>query len=157
MNSRLAFAPNARAEIKTEQTSRFLFTCYIGAVYFRYGMSPIKSWLDRLINSDGSPTDPGPLEPAQPTPALFQSSQPPLRTNSPQSNVLSKFNQILSQKHLTVVWHCEGSGPAHERLWTVECLVDGEQKGRGSGRNVKLAKENAAKDASVAMGLQMSV
>lgn len=45
----------------------------------------------------------------------------------------------------------DASGPDHNRLFTVEVLVEGEVKGRGRGRRKAEAEQNAAEDALAAL------
>ena len=44
------------------------------------------------------------------------------------------------------------SGPPHERLFQVECQVDGSEPGWGEGRSKRLAEQAAAKVALAALG-----
>jgi ribonuclease-3 len=155
MQSRLAFAPSALEETKTEAASRFLLTSYIGAVYYRYGLSPIKAWIDRLIEPDDPPVHSNPPQPSQLPPAIPQSPQHTHHINPAQGNALAMFNQTLQQNGMTAEWPAESSGPPHALRWSVRCLVNGVEKGKGSGRNQKLAREEAAKVASVNMGFTL--
>ena len=45
----------------------------------------------------------------------------------------------------------DASGPDHDRLFTVEVLVEGEVKGRGKGRRKTEAEQRAAEDALAAL------
>jgi hypothetical protein len=140
MQSRLAFAPSALEETKTEavghtrhhilshhltyplQASRFLLTSYIGAVYYRYGLSPIKAWIDRLIEPDDPPVHSNPPQPSQLPPAIPQSPQHTHHINPAQGNALAMFNQTLQQNGMTAEWPAESSGPPHALRWSVRCL-----------------------------------
>jgi len=150
MKTRLAFAPAALEETKTEKASRFLLTSYIGAVYYRYGLSPIKTWIDGLIDPDGPPSVPP--QPSYVPPALPQSPPQIHHINPPQNNILATFNQTLQQNGMTAEWPAESVGPAHALRWSVKCMVNGIERGQGIGRNQKTAREEAAKVASVSMG-----
>ncbi|KAI8990486.1 hypothetical protein BD414DRAFT_458984 [Trametes punicea] len=93
-----------------------------------------------------------PLAPPQPNIA-----PPPLPTNplapaQPHSAFLPLFNQIAQQRRLEVQYPAQFSGPAHAGRWTVQCLVNGIERGVGTGSSKQLAKEEAARQAYHAMG-----
>jgi dsRNA-specific ribonuclease len=98
------------------QASRFLLTSYLGAVYYRRGLSPIQAWIDRLIDPDGTPA--GPQQPPNTPPALPHSQI----HHSPQNNSLSAFNQQCGQIGYSVEWPAESNGPAHALRWSVKCM-----------------------------------
>lgn len=145
MKTHLAFAPSALEETKTEAASRALLTSYLGAVYYRYGLSQIQAWIDRLIDPDQPATHPCPTQPSQLPPALPGSPQQTQFINSAQDNILATFNQKLQQKGFTADWSAESTGPAHALRWTVKCIVNGVERGQGTGRNQNLARKEAAK------------
>ncbi|KIJ66250.1 hypothetical protein HYDPIDRAFT_86964 [Hydnomerulius pinastri MD-312] len=89
--------------------------------------------------------------------------------NTPSVNALALFNQTCSQRGLIINWESESEGPPHQPRWQVKCLgeclhspllcrvliglpVNGVLKGTGNGRNQKVAKEEAARQAFQAMG-----
>ncbi|KIM82356.1 hypothetical protein PILCRDRAFT_820762 [Piloderma croceum F 1598] len=152
MKSRLAFAPAALEETKTEAASRFLLTSYLGAVYYRYGLPPIKAWIDKLIDPNDQSANSAPPQPTQMPPALPQSPSQIQSINPAQDNILAIFNQRLQQNGMTAEWPAESIGPAHALRWHVKCVVGGVEKGQGGGRNQNMAKKEAAKIAYLNMG-----
>jgi len=88
-----------------------------------------------LPNMPIAPNMPNPLAPAQPHTAF-----------------LPLFNQTANQRRMFVEYPATFSGPAHAGKWTVKCVVNGMEKGAGSGASKQLAKEEAARQAYFAMG-----
>ncbi|KAI9057724.1 hypothetical protein FKP32DRAFT_1583248 [Trametes sanguinea] len=98
----------------------------------------------------GHPPPPGlPPPPAIPPPPLPAN---PLAPAQPHSAFLPLFNQTAQQRRLEVQYPAQFSGPAHAGRWTVQCLVNGIEKGIGTGSSKQLAKEEAARQAYHAMG-----
>lgn len=97
--------------------------------------------------------------PRQPyfSPSQPSSPPPPLPSN-PMPSVgislvnLALVNQTAAQKGIHVSYPAEQVGPSHQPTWTVRCCMNGEEKGIGVGKSQKIAKEDAAKQAWVAMG-----
>jgi len=78
---------------------------------------------------------------------------PPLPNNTVSSGVLlAQFNQTAAQRGLKVEWNAAQSGPGHALTWNIDCIVNGITKGTGAGKNKQQAKEEAARQASQAMG-----
>ncbi|RPD57039.1 hypothetical protein L227DRAFT_507228 [Lentinus tigrinus ALCF2SS1-6] len=102
-------------------------------------------------NTYGIPPQPAapppPMNPPPPLPAFN-----PLAPAQPQSAFLPLFNQTAQQRRLEVQYPAQFSGPAHAGRWTVQCLVNGFEKGIGTGPSKQLAKEEAARQAYHAMG-----
>ena len=48
----------------------------------------------------------------------------------------------------------EVAGPPHDRRFTCAAMIDGEQRGVGSGASKKAAEQEAAKQALAALGLE---
>ena len=48
----------------------------------------------------------------------------------------------------------EAEGPPHDRSFTCAAVVDGEERGRGSGKTKKAAEQEAAQQALAALGLE---
>ncbi|EKM61301.1 uncharacterized protein PHACADRAFT_247810 [Phanerochaete carnosa HHB-10118-sp] len=103
------------------------------------------------------PPPPQPPPPAGPPPPL--PSMPsalgisnPLAPAQPQTAFLPLFNQTANQRRMFVEYPAAFSGPAHAGKWTVKCVVNGIEKGTGSGASKQLAKEEAARQAYFAMG-----
>ncbi|KAI0830533.1 hypothetical protein BC628DRAFT_1312516 [Trametes gibbosa] len=78
--------------------------------------------------------------------------QNPLAPAQPHSAFLPLFNQTAQQRRLEVQYPAMFSGPPHAGRWTVSCLVNGMEKGLGTGASKQLAKEEAARQAYYAMG-----
>jgi len=99
-----------------------------------------------------SPPRSSPFPPAPP------SSPPPPLPSHPLPSVglslvnLALVNQTASQKGFQVSYPAEQVGPPHQPTWTVRCCMNGEEKGIGVGKSQKIAKEDAARQAWVAMG-----
>ncbi|KAJ8474516.1 hypothetical protein ONZ51_g7179 [Trametes cubensis] len=79
---------------------------------------------------------------------------PPLPPSTPQphSAFLPLFNQTAQQRRLEVTYPAQFTGPPHAGRWTVQCVVNGIERGVGSGTSKQLAKEEAARQAYHAMG-----
>ncbi|OSD03297.1 hypothetical protein PYCCODRAFT_1444638 [Trametes coccinea BRFM310] len=90
-----------------------------------------------------------PPPPANPPPPLPSN---PLAPAQPHSAFLPLFNQTAQQRRLEVQYPAQFSGPAHAGRWTVQCLVNGIERGIGTGSSKQLAKEEAARQAYHAMG-----
>ncbi|TBU63727.1 hypothetical protein BD310DRAFT_973340 [Dichomitus squalens] len=90
-----------------------------------------------------------PPQPHMPAPPLPPN---PLAPAAPQSAFLPLFNQTAQQRRLEVQYPAQFTGPAHAGRWTVQCLVNGIEKGIGTGPSKQLAKEEAARQAYYAMG-----
>ncbi|EIM79006.1 uncharacterized protein STEHIDRAFT_34753, partial [Stereum hirsutum FP-91666 SS1] len=65
----------------------------------------------------------------------------------PTAAFLPAFNQLAAQRKHAIEWQAQSTGPSHAPAWTVNCLVDGFQKGYGTGKSKQLAKEAAARQA----------
>ncbi|KAF5384825.1 hypothetical protein D9615_001373 [Tricholomella constricta] len=76
----------------------------------------------------------------------------PLAPAQPSLPFLPLFNQTATQRRVTVEYPAEFSGPPHAGRWSVRCIVNGIQKGVGTGSSKQIAKEEAARQAYYAMG-----
>ncbi|KII93595.1 hypothetical protein PLICRDRAFT_35823 [Plicaturopsis crispa FD-325 SS-3] len=106
------------------------------------------------VQSPSQPHTPTPT-PSQPPPYQLPQTagygSPPAPTPS-SFTLLALFNQTAAQRGMSVSYPAESTGPPHAPRWTVRCVVDGAEKGVGVGRNQKVAKEEAAKQAFQALG-----
>lgn len=105
----------------------------------------------------GTPPPPPPGEaPPPPPPNIpppsFGGAYAPSPTAPSGTQYLPLFNQVATQRRLTVDYPAEFSGPPHAGRWFVRCVVNGVQKGEGYGASKQLAKEEAARQAYQAMG-----
>lgn len=174
------------------QEARALFYAYLGGVYSERGLETVQQWMSRLLlgQDDGiaPPPDPPPKKikneeySSYTTSPIFFGSQPPpspprqvpkppnpLSPAQPTLSFLPLFNQMATQRRVTVEYPAEFSGPPHAGQWTVRCVgklnntrtsvviyvrdqVNGISKGVGAGSSKQIAKEEAARQAYYAMG-----
>ncbi|KAJ7922852.1 hypothetical protein B0H13DRAFT_1982054 [Mycena leptocephala] len=68
---------------------------------------------------------------------------------------ITQLNNYLQgrQASHTLSWVEFSVGPSHEIKWTVQCKVSGEVKGTGVADNKAAAKEEAARQALIALGV----
>lgn len=121
---------------------RELFTPWIDVAYreikIEHGVSDAAAELDPKLFSEPS-TD---ATQRLPPPAL----QP--------TGHLSLFNQTLTQRGRFVEWvFSDASSQARTPMWDVEALVDSRCIGRGRGGTKKAAKNDAARQALVYLGV----
>ncbi|KAJ7717485.1 hypothetical protein DFH07DRAFT_973572 [Mycena maculata] len=64
---------------------------------------------------------------------------------------LNNYFQAQKASH-TLSWVEYSTGPSHEIKWTVQCKISGEVKGTGVADSKAAAKEEAARQALVALG-----
>ncbi|KAG6818078.1 hypothetical protein H0H87_009233 [Tephrocybe sp. NHM501043] len=76
----------------------------------------------------------------------------PLAPAQPSLPFLPLFNQTAAQRRVAVDYPAEFSGPPHAGQWNVRCIVNGIEKGIGTGPSKQIAKEEAARQAYYAMG-----
>ncbi|KAJ6541929.1 hypothetical protein B0H19DRAFT_1381477 [Mycena capillaripes] len=71
------------------------------------------------------------------------------------ANSITMLNNYFQAKQAThtLSWAESSSGPSHEIKWTVQCKVSGEVKGTGVADSKAAAKEEAARQALVALGV----
>ncbi|KDQ53905.1 hypothetical protein JAAARDRAFT_182669 [Jaapia argillacea MUCL 33604] len=81
-----------------------------------------------------------------------QTSSPPPMSGTGK-NHLAFFNEIATQRRLQVVFPPPvNTGSQHVPRWEVVCIVDGVEKGRGTGKSKQSAKDEAAREACRNMG-----
>jgi len=83
------------------------------------------------------------------------SSQPPTYCLREMANSVTQLNNYFQARQAshTVSWVEYSTGPSHAIKWTVECKVSGEVKGTGVADSKAAAKEEAARQALVALGV----
>ena len=72
---------------------------------------------------------------------------------------LSLFNQYMQQQGKCVEWvylDSEGEGTKTTPIWVVRAMVEGECLGRGRGSTKKAARNEAAKEGLLALGIYVS-
>ncbi|KAG5342030.1 hypothetical protein C0989_005710 [Termitomyces sp. Mn162] len=171
---KLRYAPGEQDKVGSPEAIRRFFDTYVGALHIRSGGSIIQDWISRLIDPDAEHMPP-PQWPAVSNASIStgqsvwtgasvpmppSSSPPPL----PPDNIstigmagrtlvsLALVNQTAVQRGVNVTYGAEQTGPPHMPTWTVRCLMNGVEQGRGTGKSQKVAKEEAARQAWVRMG-----
>ena len=152
---------------------------YVGGVYEEQGLEAVRCWLEPLFRPymveayrvvrvqhglpptsdythDQSSTTPnmGIRMPFTPT----WSTPPPSRIAASIGH-LSLFNQLLQQKSKTIEWvysDSAGAGTRTTPIWIVKAMVENECLGRGQGSTKKAAKNEAAKEGLVKLGVYES-
>lgn len=152
---------------------------YVGGVYEEQGLEAVRGWLEPLFRPymveayrvvrvqhglpptsdythDQSSTAPnmGIRMPFTPT----WSTPPPSRIAASIGH-LSLFNQLLQQKSKTIEWvysDSAGAGTRTTPIWIVKAMVENECLGRGQGSTKKAAKNEAAKEGLVKLGVYES-
>jgi ribonuclease-3 len=161
------------AVLDQSDESRLLFHSYVGAVYMQKGLPVVLNWISRLVCPESEPlaapgnsvpntnptlsSSPPPYSSSTLAPAPPSAPPPPMLATPaagglPPVNALSLFNQTCSQRGIVINWDSEAEGPPHQPRWAVKCLVNGMLRGAGTGRNQKVAKEEAARQAFQALG-----
>ena len=72
---------------------------------------------------------------------------------------LSLFNQHLQQQSKSIEWvyvDSAGEGTKTTPIWVVRAMIDGECLGRGRGSTKKAARNEAAKEGLIALGIYVS-
>ena len=138
-----------RSVLDKPEEARFLFNCYVGAVYTQKGLQVVTDWIGRLVNpasepppvpgetfnnqpatTAGPPPPPPPptyfAQPPAPAPPPPSTAPPPMPSMPPppppSQGVLAIFNQTCMQRGLTVEWKPEMTGPPHNPRWEVKCI-----------------------------------
>jgi len=154
------------------------FHSYVGAVYITKGSPVVQTWIAKLIDPEadvGPQTQPGQSATAMPNQNNNASPGPTdtsTGTNTSTSLVVpvSMVNEVAIQRGHAINYVASSEGPSHLPSWTVRCLskclslftawtffdgfsaVNNVEKGMGVACTQKIAKEEAARRAWVAMG-----
>ncbi|KAF9649367.1 ribonuclease III [Thelephora ganbajun] len=161
-----------------------VFESYIGGLYLDQGLEAVGSWLRplllpyvlesyRMVREEYGlpPSDGGP--PAKTVTPFAQLStnismeasrsmwaSPPLARYSATSvGHLALFNQRLQQESKRVEWvytDSAGEGTKTTPVWVVRAIVDGNCVGRGRGSTKKAAKNEAAKEGLIKLGVDIT-
>jgi dsRNA-specific ribonuclease len=154
--NKLRYSPDVAESIKSPKELLFLLDSYVGAVYLQSGLAPIQEWLRRLIDPDSQPHPPSPSSAPTHYNNMMSNYHPPQPSTSPpplpQLISLSLVNQTAMQKGTPVVYEAESSGPPHQPRWVVRCKIGGVERGSGVATSQKKAREEAARQAFLAMG-----
>jgi len=103
---------------------------------------------------------PAPTTQPPPLPHPLPPGYPPASNSTSSTSAMSipwlslaAVNQAASQRHASINYVADTmTGPPHAPTWTVHCLIDNVERGVGIGKNQKIAKEEAAKNAFITMG-----
>jgi len=151
------------------------FHSYVGAVYLTKGLPVVQTWIAKLIDPEadvGPQTQPsGQSATAQNNNASGHAGASTTTSASTSLVVpISMVNEVAIQRRHAIDYVASSEGPSHLPTWTVRCqskcpniftawtffdgfsAVDNVEKGMGVGSNRKIAKEEAARRAWVAMG-----
>ncbi|KAF8634873.1 hypothetical protein AX15_000628 [Amanita polypyramis BW_CC] len=160
---KLRYVPNTTVDA---QTCRTFLDTYIGALYIRNGLQAVQDFVSKLIDpsapqEDQEMTDTVLFNPYHHTPPQPSHPPPPAPPDYTQTVVgssnsmnvvsLAVFNQVATQRGYVISWQAESTGPPHQPTWTVRCCLNGVEKGRGTGRSQKMAKEDAIRQAWTVM------
>ncbi|KAF8665314.1 hypothetical protein AX16_000334 [Volvariella volvacea WC 439] len=154
---------------ESPQEMRKLINKYAGALFIRNGLDSLRAWVQQIIEPEAEQiqpmqTDPPsydhgwqrspPQPPTMPPPPLPTGRPYPPAPPAPGLGIpsLALVNQTAMQRGYHLTYSASQTGPAHLPTWTVTCLVNGVERGRGTGRNQKVAKEDAARQAWENMG-----
>ncbi|KAJ7727834.1 hypothetical protein DFH07DRAFT_851555 [Mycena maculata] len=152
IQSRYRAAPGVVSILESPVDMRRFFCSYIGALYIRNGFHQVQAWISALIDPNAHVDSFGTLLP--PPQPLGMPPPLPNPSTSPQNsgNILSVINEAAMKRGVSVTYPAEQTGPPHAPTWTVTCVVGGIEKGRGSGKGTKAAKEAAARQAMQNLG-----
>jgi ribonuclease-3 len=155
------------------------FQSYVAGVYVSQGLQVVQSWLSalfrpyvalayRVIRAEyGFPPEPIPTTPLIAAPSSSAFAPPPSLQHKPPSTFdaaprgvttghLSLFNQYLQQRGKYVEWvwaESDVSSGKATPVWAVRAMVDGGCLGKGKATTKKAAKNEAAKEALLALGV----
>ncbi|KAJ8084482.1 hypothetical protein PM082_003252 [Marasmius tenuissimus] len=96
-----------------------------------------------------------PPVPNAPPPPQSPTNGPGTHAPRPAANLVTValINQTAAQRNCDLKWEpSPPTGPAHAPTWTVRCTINGVEYGRGTGKNTKVAKEEAARIAWANLG-----
>ncbi|KAL0951582.1 hypothetical protein HGRIS_008264 [Hohenbuehelia grisea] len=158
LRARLRYSADMKDHIDSPEAICQFFYIFLGAVQIRDGMSAILSWIGQLVNPNADPPPPPPPPAQAPVqqqnwaPPPPPANPPPPLPNAGSSGMLARFNERAIQLRLQVQYNAEQTGPSHLPVWTVRCVVNGAERGVGSGLSQKQAKDQAARMAWEQMG-----
>ncbi|KDQ19893.1 hypothetical protein BOTBODRAFT_183921 [Botryobasidium botryosum FD-172 SS1] len=115
---------------------------------------------EQLISPSASPSHPTIAPPPHTAP---RTTDKPLKRSKGSSRsehapppqdrtALAVLNERAAQQRLKPEYAAEGTGPPHQRIWTVLCIVDGMSRGSGTASTKQAAKEEAARAALASLG-----
>ncbi len=110
------------------------FEAVIAAIYFDQGLKATRDFLHDLLEEDAEE----------------------IITVGQETNYKGRLQELVQEwKRVTPVYNTLSvEGPAHERTFTVEVLVDGEPLGAGAGSSKRMAQQVAARRALVKLSAE---
>jgi ribonuclease-3 len=108
------------------------FEAVLAAIYLDRGLRYTRSFLWDLLASDAE--------------RIIRAGQ--------ETNYKGRLQEMTQDRHrVTPVYHTVAiDGPAHDRIFTVDVLVDGQVMGRGHGQSKRTAQQQAARQALIELG-----
>ncbi|KAF8576088.1 hypothetical protein K439DRAFT_1419211 [Ramaria rubella] len=166
---KLRYSETVVSEVNSVQVTREVFHAYVGAVYTQVnGPSEVNTWAYHLITPAEDvkqefllpqlPKMPPPPIPPQLRNMNVDDPRDSMPYNAPangKSIYLPRFNEITTQRRLSVQYPAEQRGLQHAPRWVVKCIVDGTELGIGQATTKQLAKEEAARQAFLALKFTM--
>ncbi|KAG6889997.1 hypothetical protein C0995_012957 [Termitomyces sp. Mi166 len=177
LKSKLRHAPGEQDMVGSPEEIRRFFDTYVGALYIRRGGAIIQDWISQLIDPDAQQRPPPqwpipvpnggissdqsvwngastPMPPSSPPPPLPPDNMHTISMATHNLNLVSLalVNQTAVQRGISITYSAEQAGPPHMPTWTMKCLMNGVEQGRGTGKSQKVAKEEAARQAWARMG-----
>ncbi|THV07500.1 ribonuclease III [Dendrothele bispora CBS 962.96] len=159
LRSRLRVNPNIPNPLDIPQEMEKFFQSYVGAVFLRHGMGTITNWISPLIDPNNTSA---PLPEYSTSTPYYNDLPPPPKgapphlPGSPSTSgllvTLASFHEQAAKNGFHVTYQAQSEGQSHLPTWTVRCFVNNEERGRGVGKNQKIAKEEAARKAWASMG-----
>ncbi|KZV79081.1 hypothetical protein EXIGLDRAFT_782831 [Exidia glandulosa HHB12029] len=146
LRKRLRYAPNAASSVDKPAELANIFKAYAGAVDHELGPVALRNWIEKVITLPYSP------EAALPPQSAQSAGNPMSLASERQGYHIGTVNEAGQRLRHSVKWVAEGTGPAHNLVWTVKCLIDGVERGIGEGTNKQAAKEEAARNTCYMMG-----
>ncbi|KAF5388594.1 hypothetical protein D9757_004685 [Collybiopsis confluens] len=135
LKTKLRAAPESGI-YENPQMKKF-FCTYVGAVFLNKGIKAVENWISQLLDPNFEPSySASSSTPSQQPPNYYHnapaptSDPPPLPpapssfpiTNSLSWLTLATVNQTASQKHVSITYQAEPTGPSHTPTWTARCL-----------------------------------
>ncbi|KAJ7492484.1 hypothetical protein FB451DRAFT_1218482 [Mycena latifolia] len=153
IRSRYRSAPGIPDILDSPEDMRKFFHSYVGALYIRNGIHHVQAWISALVDPNANVNSFG----TPPPPLGMPPPLPPQHNNTPQNPgssrvTLSLMNETAMAKNVAVTYPATSTGPSHAPTWSVGCCINNIEKGRGTGKSQKAAKEEAARQAFQAMG-----
>ncbi|KZV93792.1 hypothetical protein EXIGLDRAFT_716771 [Exidia glandulosa HHB12029] len=149
LRERLRYGPDAASSVDKPTELANIFKAYAGAVDHELGPIALVNWIEKVITIPYSPE--AALPPPPPQPAGNAPTPPPPPGGRP-GGFIAYLNEAGQRLRHKVEFVPESTGPAHNLVWTMKCLIDGAERGIGNGTSKQAAKEDAARKTCYIMG-----